>query len=131
MVDLIQSDTKDLRLRYNQEAGDVVTNTLESSIRESILNILNTATSERLFNRGFGSDLKYFLFEILSDLNAALLKERVIIAINRQEPRVSVSNKTLIIANDDENRYDIFLTLRLVETGEVFQFDTFIRRVVG
>ena len=132
MADLLLSDTKDLRLRYNQEAGDVVTSTLEGSIRESILNILSTTTSERLFNRGFGSDLKFFLFELLSDLNAELIKNRLIVAINRQEPRVTVvANQTLIIPNEDENRYDIFLTLRLVETGDVFQFDTFIQRAVG
>lgn len=124
-------DVRDLRLRFNQEAGDVLTNTIDEAIRESILNILNTNILERFFNRGFGSDLKYFLFELMNDLNAELLKNRLVSVIERNEPRVEVLfNRSIVIPNFDENRYDIFLTLKIIESGNILQFDTFISRAV-
>ena len=130
MADLIaDTDTVDLRLQYKIEEGDVLTRGLQDAIRESINEILATATLTRLFNRGFGANLKSYLFEPMSDFTAYSLKSDLLLAIGALEPRVSIDfRNTVVLANEDRNRYDIILFMRILETGDVFQYETFLNR---
>jgi len=88
----------------------------EENVRESLRLILLTEPGERLMREAFGCGLRRFLFEPNTLATRQLIRERILRAIERWEPRVRLDD-VLVEANpDDERMIDIRITYRLIAT---------------
>jgi phage baseplate assembly protein W len=73
----------------------------EENVRESIRVILLTEPGERLMREEFGCGLRQYLFEPNTVATRQLIRESIINAIGRWEPRVAVDDVT--VERDDSN----------------------------
>lgn len=88
----------------------------EQNIRESIRLILLTEPGERLMRDNFGCGVRQFLFEPNTVATRQLLRERIIEAISRWEPRVAVSEVTVEPVPDNDRLAAVTIHFRLVAT---------------
>lgn len=88
----------------------------EDNVRESIRIILMTEPGERLMREEFGCGLRRFLFEPNTVTTRALIREQVMRAVTRWEPRVSVDEVTVESDADDARLVGIQICFRLVAT---------------
>jgi phage baseplate assembly protein W len=80
------------------------------SVYQSIFTILETVRGELLFLPTFGASNNDNLFEVIDEINALLLFQDIINAINAWDSRVSLNlQKSNALANPDNNQYDITL----------------------
>jgi Bacteriophage baseplate protein W len=88
----------------------------EENVRESIRLILLTEPGERLLREEFGCGLRQFLFEPNTVTTRELIRDRIIQAIGRWEPRVML--EAVEVEADAENSRLVAITIlfRLVVT---------------
>jgi phage baseplate assembly protein W len=88
----------------------------EENVRESIRLILLTEPGERLLREAFGCGLRRFLFEPNTVTTRELIRERIMQAIGRWEPRVTL--EAVEVEADTENPRVVAITIlfRLVVT---------------
>lgn len=94
------------------------------SVYQSLNNLFNTRPTERLFLPLFGFELESELFEIIDDITAVSIYNRVVEAIERWETRVVIDNsRTTITPIPDENKYDLdlYFAIQGVE-GQAFVY---------
>jgi len=72
----------------------------EKLIRNDLLQLLLTAPGERVMRPDFGSPIRPFLFEQMTAADLSTLKDGIITAIEKFEPRVTVTDVT-IESNDN------------------------------
>ena len=82
------------------------TYTTKDQIKSNLLNLLLTDTNERIMNPQFGTVLRKFLFEGITDSNIESLKINLQSSISVFIPEITVTNIT-IISNYDYNLVDI------------------------
>lgn len=106
---------------YNQDF--LVIKEDEELLKESITRILLTSPGERVNNPNFGCKLKEFLFDfdvyILEDIKYEIRK-----AIERWEPRVTVSNIT--ITNQEEFKFFVSVEAISNSSGLLISYETII-----
>ena len=73
------------------------------AIKRSVKNIILTNKYERPFNPDFGCNLRGFLFENLTEPMIVIIKDRVAMAIEKYEPRVSVEDVIVKNSSDPNN----------------------------
>jgi hypothetical protein len=88
----------------------------EDNVRESIRLILMTEPGERIMREDFGCGLRRFLFEPNTATTRQLIRDRIVQAIGRWEPRVALED--VIVAADAGNPRLVAITIlfRLVAT---------------
>ncbi len=91
----------------------------EENVRESIRIILTTEPGERLMRGEFGCGLRQYLFEPNTVATRQLIRERIVRAIGRWEPRVSVREVTVDPDESDPQRVGVNIVFRLVATQSV------------
>ena len=67
----------------------------EKLIRNDLLQLLLTAPGERVMRPDFGSPIRPFLFEQMSTADLSSLKDGILSAIEKYEPRVNATEVTL------------------------------------
>jgi phage baseplate assembly protein W len=67
----------------------------EKLIRNDLLQLLLTAPGERVMRPDFGSPIRPFLFELMTATDLSILKDGIIAAIEKFEPRVTVTDVAL------------------------------------
>lgn len=93
----------------------------KDSVLESVRNILNTLKGERLFNRGFGTNLEKYLFSPLNFTNSQLILVDVTSAITKYDPRVIIVSQQVEL--DYDNRcYRINLGFRIKGLDTVIDY---------
>ena len=95
------STRKDLRLDEDYKA-----------ISNSLLNIFNTSPGQKILAPAFGADLRYYLFEPITEQTAQIIGDVILKSIELYETRVSVENVT-VIAIPDQNEYQIEVYLSI------------------
>jgi phage baseplate assembly protein W len=88
----------------------------EDNVRESIRIILLTEPGERLMRQEFGCGLRRFLFEPNTVTTRQLIRERIIKAIVRWEPRVTVDEVTVETDAGNPRLVAINVFFRLIAT---------------
>ena len=85
---------KDLNMSFtkNPATKDVARLFDIQAIKRSVKNIILTNKYERPFNPDFGCNLRGFLFENITEPLLVIIKDRVAMAIEKYEPRVSVED---------------------------------------
>lgn len=99
------------------------------SIVQSIKNILTTSRNTRVMLPEFGCDLQDILFDIMDEASEILVKNVVVAAISRWEPRVYVDySQTSVRAVQDEHAYYVIIVFKIVNLGDqAFSFAGLLR----
>ena len=88
----------------------------EANVRESIRLILLTEPGERLMREEFGCGLRQYLFEPKTVTTRQLIRDNVIRAIGRWEPRVAVEEVTVEADPNNQRLVAIAIVFCLVAT---------------
>jgi phage baseplate assembly protein W len=88
----------------------------EDNVREAIRIILLTEPGERLMREEFGCGLRRFLFEPNTPTTRQLIRDRIVQAIGRWEPRVALQDVAVDPAEDNPRLVAITILFRLVAT---------------
>jgi hypothetical protein len=88
----------------------------EENVRECIRVILTTEPGERIERPDFGGGLAEFLFEPNNPSTHERLRERIVRALARWEPRITVEQVRVIADPDDTQAAVATIEYRLVAT---------------
>jgi phage baseplate assembly protein W len=108
----------DMNLGFHPMTKDVRKKTKEDSIKQSVRNLILTSPGEKLFNPGWGCNLRGFLFEPITDTVALDIKDMVKITLQNYEPRIEVID-IIVLPMLNRDGYEIGLYYKLRETTTV------------
>lgn len=91
------------------------TTTTQDQIRYNIINLILTNKGERVFNPEFGSDVRKFLFEAISDDNLDLLKDSITQSIALYIPQIIVGD--INIDTSVEHLINITVNYQIILSG--------------
>ncbi len=114
----------DYLLRIDTSQNPIIV-TDEDSIRQSIKTILSTYPGERIMLPEFGSTLKRLLFEPMSQFTADTIQTEIESSIRRWENRAYISSVD-VIADEDNNSYEISIDFITIVTGQAGNFTGFV-----
>jgi phage baseplate assembly protein W len=120
----------DLNLSFtkNPATKDVARLFDVQAIKRSVKNIILTNKYERPFDSDFGCNLRGFLFENITEPLLVIIKDRVAMAIEKYEPRVSVED--VVVREDvDKNGLSIMVSFLINGTEAPVSVSTFLQRV--
>ena len=120
----------DLNLSFtkNPATKDVARIFDVQAIKRAVKNIILTNKYERAFNSDFGCNLRGFLFENITEPLLVIIKDRVAMAIEKYEPRVSVED--VVVKEDiDKNGISIMVSFLINGTEAPVSVSTFLQRV--
>lgn len=118
----------DLDFDAHPVTKDILRKTNESSIAQSIRNLLLTSNYERPFNPDLGSNLKTFLFEPIDNVTTSLIQDTVFQTLANFEPRITIQ-EVVAVPNFDLDRYDVTVTFYVKNTIEPLTITFFLERV--
>ena len=120
----------DLNLSFtkNPATKDVARLFDVQAIKRSVKNIILTNKYERPFNSDFGCNLRGFLFENITEPLLVIIKDRVAMAIEKYEPRVTVED-VVVRDNQDKNGISIMVSFLINGTEAPVSVSTFLQRV--
>ena len=106
---------KDLSLsfKFNPLSGDLIDLKNENAIARAVRNIILTTPGEKVFAPEFGSHVSEILFENITELTAASIKEEIENSLENYEPRVEII-EIYVNPNYDSNNYDVIISYRIV-----------------
>ena len=106
----------DLNLSFtkNPATKDVARLFDVQAIKRSVKNIILTNKYERPFNSDFGCNLRGFLFENITEPLLVIIKDRVAMAIEKYEPRVTVED---VVVRDDQDKNGISIMVSFLING--------------
>ena len=121
---------KDLNMSFtkNPATKDVARLFDIQAIKRSVKNIILTNKYERPFNPDFGCNLRGFLFENLTEPMVVIIKDRVAMAIEKYEPRVSVED-VIVKNSSDPNGIRISVSFLINGVEAPVTVSTFLQRV--
>jgi len=120
----------DLNLSFtkNPATKDVARLFDVQAIKRAVKNIILTNKFERPFNSDFGCNLRGFLFENITEPLLVIIKDRVAMAIEKYEPRVTVED--VVVREDiDKNGLSIMVSFLINGTEAPVSVSTFLQRV--
>ena len=120
----------DLNLSFtkNPATKDVARLFDVQAIKRSVKNIILTNKYERPFISDFGCNLRGFLFENITDPLLVVIKDRISIAIEKFEPRVSVED-VFVKEEDGSNGISIMVSFKINGVEQPVTVSTFLQRV--
>ena len=120
----------DLNLSFtkNPATKDVARLFDVQAIKRSVKNIILTNKYERPFNSDFGCNLRGFLFENITEPLLVIIKDRVAMAIEKYEPRVSVED-VVVKNSSDPNGINIQVSFLINGVENPITVSTFLQRV--
>jgi|TARA_A100001388_G_scaffold101494_1_gene73981 phage baseplate assembly protein W len=120
----------DLNLSFtkNPATKDVARLFDVQAIKRSVKNIILTNKYERPFNSDFGCNLRGFLFENVTEPLLVVIKDRVSMAIEKYEPRVSVED-VVVESDDGSNGIRIMVSFKINGVEQPVTVSTFLQRV--
>jgi phage baseplate assembly protein W len=115
-------------LTVNPFSNDLALKTDEEAIKESLKNIILMDKGEKLFQPGFGGNIRAMLFELNSPATIKLIQEQIKSTINNYEPRVQLIDVEVYSLIDD-NRVAIKIIYALRNREEPVQVEFILERV--
>ena len=121
-------DDLNLSFTKNPATKDVARLFDVQAIKRAVKNIILTNKYERPFNSDFGCNLRGFLFENITEPLLVIIKDRVAMAIEKYEPRVTVED--VVVRDDqDKNGISIMVSFLINGTEAPVSVSTFLQRV--
>tara|TARA_A100000164_G_C21940943_1_gene790655 strand:+ start:1020 stop:1448 length:429 start_codon:yes stop_codon:yes gene_type:complete len=119
----------DLNLSFtkNPATKDVSRNFDVVAIKRAVKNIILTNKYEKPFDPDFGCNLRGLLFEQMTDPLLVTIQDRVTLAIEKYEPRVSVEQIT--VQKDGDHGISIVASFIIVGSNDPVTVSTFLQRV--
>lgn len=105
-LDLQKNIAIGVSLPFNGPGVFKSTFTTKDQIKSNLVNLLLTSTGERIMNPNFGTYLKRFLFEGITDSNLESLKDNLLNSISIYIPDITVTS-IIITPNTDYNSIDL------------------------
>ena len=118
----------DFIFKSNPNTRDLGSKKNINSVKQSVLNILNTNHGEKVFEPLFGANLRQFLFENSGILTSIAITDSIKEALANWEPRVKVLN-VKVNNKPDLNKIAITIAVRIISTNEVENITTSIERL--
>ena len=120
----------DLNLSFtkNPATKDVAKLFDVQAIKRSVKNIILTNKYERPFNSDFGCNLRGFLFENITEPLLVVIKDRISMAIEKFEPRVSVED-VFVKEEDGSNGISIMVSFKINGVEQPVTVSTFLERI--
>ena len=100
-LDLQKNIAIGVSLPFNGPGVFKSTYTTKDQIKSNLVNLLLTDTGERIMNPNFGTNLKRFLFEGITDSSLDLLKNNILISILNYISEITVTNIVLVPDTDN------------------------------
>lgn len=121
---------KDFSLNFSSvpSTGDLSCVKNETSISQSLKNIILTNQYERLFNPDFSGDISSMLFDNWTSVKESLMKTRIENAIRNYEPRVNVIS-IIVRAEPDSNLVNITIIYRAKTSTQNLSVSIILERV--
>jgi len=105
-LDLQKNIAIGVSLPFNGPGVFKSTYTTKDQIKSNLINLLLTDTGERIMNPNFGTNLKRFLFEGITDNNLETLKDNILNSILSYISEITVTN-IILVPNTDNNLVDL------------------------
>jgi len=102
--------------------------TNEQSVMRSIKNIILTRRGEKFFNPLFGCDLQALLFEPMSPVTEALIKDSIITSVRSFEPRANLLD-VVVSPYYDQNAYVISVVFSIINKKEPIVLELLVNRI--
>lgn len=120
----------DFLLNFNMHSvkQDLLRNTNEEAVKQSIRNILLTNRGDRLYDSNFGSDIRKILFENFSPAMESVLSDLIRTAIENHEPRAKIIN-IFVNSNVDENYLVVTLIFSVINKEEPITLELILNRI--
>ena len=118
----------DINAKYRIGTSELLLNI--RAIENSIDSILSTNVGERFFLPMFGSNLLAHIHEPINEITADNIKDALITAIERWEPRVEVIfSRSYVIPFHDRNLYEVLISYFISGLGveSTLRRDLFVR----
>ena len=110
------------------KTNDLLTLRDDAAIRQSLHNLMATAFGERLFQPTIGGSLRPLLFEPIDAITTMEIRDRILLTLNRHEPRVGNVFGD-VIANPDENQYTVTVEYSVLGIGKTDKITVVLERV--
>lgn len=111
-LDLETGYTYNDTLNTTQRLNDVQAIYDVEAIKNSIRTCFLTSPGQRILNPRYGIDLRRYLFEGINNDTSFFMRQDIIANLPIFEPRIEVVDVD-VIANQDDNQYDINLTINI------------------
>ena len=105
-LDLQKNIAIGISLPFNGPGVFKSTYTTKDQIKSNLVNLLLTDKGERVMNPNFGTNLKRFLFEGITDNNLETLKDNILNSILSYISEITVTN-IILVPNTDNNLVDL------------------------
>jgi phage baseplate assembly protein W len=106
-----------IRLPFN--APGVFTSVFSTyeQIKYNLINLLLTGKGERIENPNFGTLLRNYLFEPLTDISLEVIQENIIEEVQLFIPEIKITNID-IISNKDQNMVTVKIVYKISISGQ-------------
>jgi phage baseplate assembly protein W len=111
-LDLQKNIAIGVSLPFNGPGVFNSTYTTKDQVKSNLVNLLLTDIGERVMNPNFGSNLKRFLFENISDINSENIKNAVLESITYYVPEITIIS-IVLTPNADYNLIDLTIKYSL------------------
>lgn len=118
----------DPNFNRNPKTNDLMITRDDAAIRTALRNLMATAFGERLFQPTIGGSLRPLLFEPIDAITTMEIRDRILLTINRHEPRVG-SVLVDVVAEPDENRYTVTVEYSVLAVGKTDKITVVLERV--
>ena len=105
-LDIKQKYTNNNQFHKKEEITDIVSDTNENAIKNSLFNIFSTTPGQKILNPEFGLNFEQWLFTNMSDNAALVITQTIYSQVQRWEPRITL-NDVSVIPNYEQNEYNI------------------------
>ena len=111
-----------LAFEPNPVTGDLSVLTNERAINQSIKNLVQTIPGEAAFDHNVGSNARAYMFDLIDEGTAGLLRNEIERTIGFNEPRVNVED-VVVEAQPDRNQFAVNIRYEIVGYDQVFTVD--------
>ena len=106
----------------NRISGKIELSSNTQSINECLGILLRTTPGEMLGDPNWGCNLMSRIFQYQGIIVGGLIKEDIIDAISKYEPRITVTTNDIVI-EENINVLNIYIQYEIKETGEINSYN--------
>ena len=132
MAQTFGKEYRDIDMSFGKHPthGDLNMVKKTTAIKRAIKNIIFTGKNERLFQPEKGGVIGPLLFENMNALTSARLQQRLLVAIQTEEPRATVLHVGVTI-KEEQNGYEIDILFQPDNQVEKENMSLFLERTRG
>ena len=118
----------DLSFTKNAVSKDIARKVDDGALKQGMKNIIYTSIGERLFNPGFGSQLREMLFEPVDAASASVINNLITQCLENYEKRIAVS-RVDVKANELEDGYNVTVIFSILGIADKQRLEIVLERL--